>query len=55
MWGATDLLTREFRCRLKGERFSVKFENDTMGEAVTLYGFALEYRILRPDGVIVDV
>lgn len=51
MWGATDLLTREFRCRFKGLRFSVRFENDTVGEAVTLYGFAFEYRILHAEGV----
>jgi hypothetical protein len=53
MWGATDLLTREFRCRLKGERFCVKFENDTVGEAFTLYGFAFEHRILHAEGVVV--
>jgi hypothetical protein len=53
IWGGVDLVTREMRCRLKGLRFAVDFDNDTVGEAVTLYGFAFEYKTLHPEGVVV--
>ncbi len=53
-WGWEDLLTKEIRCNLKGQRVYVVLKNSVINQPITIYGIAFEYRVKRPKGVRVD-
>lgn len=55
-WGDIDLVTREIRCKLKGQRYQVTYGNHRIDEPVTIYGQSFEYKVLRrPKGVKCNV
>lgn len=49
-WGWTDLVTKKMDCRLVGARFQVRVEDNRIGEALTIYGFAFEFITDKPRG-----
>lgn len=49
VWGYSDLVTKELKCRLKGQRFQVQIQN-ALVEPATIYGLAFEYKVKRPRG-----
>lgn len=54
LWGYTDYIMKEAKCKLKGARFQVDIENSTIDQPVTIYGVAFEYRVKKAKGVKVD-
>lgn len=55
IWGWTDVMTKEFRCRMKGSRFQVRVDHNKLNEACTIFGTAFSYKLKKPKGVRVNV
>jgi hypothetical protein len=48
-WGFTDLVTRKFDIRERGKRLIIELTDNTADQALTVYGFAIEYKYKKPD------
>jgi hypothetical protein len=50
-WGWVDLITKEIKVSLRGNRVSLVFEKNTINEAATIYGIAFIFKRKKPKGV----
>lgn len=48
-WGFIDLVTRRFDIKRKGLRMAIVIEDATAGNSLSIYGFAVEYKIKKPN------
>ena len=53
-WGWVDLITKEIKVSMRGNRVSVIFEREALDESATIYGIAFIYKRKKPKGVLVD-
>ena len=53
-WGWIDLITKEIKVSMRGNRISVIFERESLDESATIYGIAFIYKRKKPKGVLVD-
>lgn len=51
VWGWADLITREFRTRMKATRFAIDIKHEVIDEDMLIYGFAFLYRNKKAKGV----
>lgn len=48
-WDFTDVVTRKFDIKDKGKRLIIEFYDDTVDQALEIYGIGIEYKIKKPD------
>jgi hypothetical protein len=54
VWGWSDVISKEMRCRLRGQRFQFVCEHNVLNEPLSILGLAFNYKLSRPKGVKIN-
>lgn len=54
-WGWLDMIEKEIKVSMAGDRVSIVFERNVLDEAAIIYGIAFEFKRKRPKGVKVII